>query len=305
MATERRCPICGGAGGADVWDSADASAVRCDRCGAVYLARLTDRARAVARATYETIYARPAVLGDLTRRSYETVLDRFEPLRRTGRIVDVGCGAGGFLAIAARRGWEAIGTEAAPRAGALAAAEGARVLTGDAASREIPDSSVDVVTLWEVIEHVDDPLEVLAECRRLLRPGGFLYLTTPSHSSLQRRILRRRWPRYHLEHLTYFDPRTIAQAIDRAGLRPLRIRTKNFDPFLVAATLIGRTNETCADAPCAAGAPAQPGWAEGGREALRSFIKGGRAGRAIASSVNGLLARFALGDTLVAEAERG
>lgn len=309
MGTEARtCPLCGGAEGRRAWESADADATSCARCGTVYVSRLSDRARGIASATYERIYARDAELGTLTRRSYEAVLDAFEPLRRTGRIVDVGCGAGGFVAVAEGRGWDAIGTEAAPGAGSLAAGSGARVVIGPEASRELPDGSADVVTAWEVIEHVDDPVGLLRECHRLLRRGGLVYLTTPNHASLQRRVLGRAWPRFHLEHLTYFDPRTIALAVARAGLRPVRVRTKNLDPFLIATTFLGRSRAEGADAPGARGTEAEGPeagtWADRGREGLRAFIKSGPAGRAIADAVNGVVGRYGLGDTLVAEAER-
>lgn len=305
MGTERRsCPVCGAVGGSRLWETDDASAVRCARCGTGYLDQRTARAAATAADTYERVYARPARLDPLTVRSYEAVLERFARYRRSRRIVDIGCGAGGFIAVAARHGWEAMGTEAAPGAGELARAAGATVLIGERALDAIEDASADVVTLWEVVEHVDDPVGLLAGSRRILRPGGLVYLTTPNFGSLQRRLLGRRWPRFHLEHETYFDGRTIELAVARAGLRKVRVVTKNFDPFEIASGLLPPAAAGPADAVCRDVDPSRSGWVGSGRQQLRAFAKVTPVGRVVARWLDRVLGATGLGDTLVAEAER-
>ena len=282
-----------------MWRGNGACASRCSQCAFVYLSHLSDAAVAGARATYEAIYARHDPVGEITLDSYRSVLKRFDGDRRTGGLVDIGCGAGAFVVAAARAGWQAIGTEVAQSASRIELAAGARILVGERATAELADGSCDVVTLWEVIEHVDDPVGILREARRLLREGGRLYLTTPNLASLQRRMLGRRWPRYHVEHLSYFDGRSIRRALARAGFAHVETHTKNFDPYLVLAVWQGWT-VVGADAAPHASAPAAE--LARRREGLRYFAKRTPVGRALFYAANTVLGATGLGDTLVAEA---
>lgn len=297
---ERACPLCGAtAARGTVWEDRGTTATQCARCGFVYLCRLCEQAVAEARATYEAIYARHEPISELTLDSYRAILAHFDADRRSGRLVDIGCGAGAFVMAAARAGWDAIGTELAESAARVELAPGAAVLVGEHATANIPSGSSDVVTLWEVIEHLDDPIGMLGEARRLLRDGGRLYLTTPNRMSLQRRLLGSRWPRYHIEHLGYFDPRSIRDALVRAGFARIETRTKNFDPFTVLAVLSGQP-VVGADATPSASAPAAE-LAER-REGLRRFAKRSMVGRVLFRVANTVLGVTGLGDSLVAEA---
>lgn len=298
----RACPLCGGTHGGRVWETVDAIATRCARCGTAYLSYRSDRADAIARETYEQLYGDDEAVSDLTAMSYETALRRFQTYRHTGRILDIGCGAGAFLAVATRAGWEAVGTETASTAGVLGKAAGATVLHGGSASALLPDESLDVVTMWEVIEHVENPLELASEARRLLRPGGLLFLTTPNFASLQRHLLGRRWPRFHLEHLSYFDQGTLSRLLERAGLLVRTAYTKNLDPFVVLSCLLGGPSgaEASADGRyCTRGDEAS-----NGQQILRRLLKTTSMGQLAGRLVNRVLAVGRLGDTLIAEAER-
>lgn len=296
----RSCPSCGEHGGRPLWHDPGATAIRCQHCRLAYVSYLAPETVRRSALTYERIYAGSAEANPLTATSYERVLGQFEPYRALGTVLDIGCGAGAFLLSAVRAGWTAVGTESAANAGVLGRTAGARVLIGERATSELPDRSFDVITLWEVIEHVDGPPALLAEAWRLLRPGGALYLTTPNHYALQRRLLRGRWPRYHAEHLTYYDPRTISLALERAGFGRVRTTTKNFDPFIFIAALQGRPTGTGDEVV----APHQRAWATRGREGLRATLKRSWLGRGALTAANAVLGATGLGDTLVAQAER-
>jgi SAM-dependent methyltransferase len=92
-----------------------------------------------------------------------------------------------------------------------------------ARTSDFGDAAFDIVTLLDVIEHVRDPLGLLGEARRLLRPGGRIALTTPDLSSLSARLLKSRWPYVLPEHVIYFDRGTIRRALRQAGLTPVRV----------------------------------------------------------------------------------
>jgi 2-polyprenyl-3-methyl-5-hydroxy-6-metoxy-1,4-benzoquinol methylase len=138
-----------------------------------------------------------------------------------GRLLDVGCGTGNFLAGMAALGWEATGVEFDD--GALRTArqhKGIMVYPGSVEEQGFSDNSFDAITLSNVIEHVPDPAATLAELKRILAPGGRLVLITPNINSLGHRIFGRCWrglepPR----HLFLFNPLTLEGFAKRAGFR--------------------------------------------------------------------------------------
>jgi SAM-dependent methyltransferase len=141
-----------------------------------------------------------------------------------GRLLDVGCGKGRFLAAARDAGWEVLGVEFAPAsAEAARAAYGIEVAIGDFV--ELPlEGSFDAVTMWHVLEHLPDPFAAVARAAELLRPGGRLVVSVPNIESLQARLGGERW--FHLDlprHLMHFTPRSLSALVARTGMRVERI----------------------------------------------------------------------------------
>jgi SAM-dependent methyltransferase len=89
---------------------------------------------------------------------------------------------------------------------------------------ELPDASFDVAVLWDVIEHVPQPRELVCEIARVLRPGGLIALSTGDVRSWLARLSGPRWHLYTLpEHLSFFSPATIRQLLNSAGFRAERV----------------------------------------------------------------------------------
>ena len=135
-----------------------------------------------------------------------------------GRLLDVGCGQGAFIARMARSGWSVRGVDMDP-----AAVRTARELHGlDIRVGGIESvsgaASVDVITASHVIEHLADPHEFLAHCRRLLAPRGKVILRTPNAESLGHRLYGRNWRGLEApRHLCLFTPRALTNVAIRAG----------------------------------------------------------------------------------------
>lgn len=146
---------------------------------------------------------------------------------RQGRLLDVGCAAGFFLA-EARAHYEVQGVELSAWSSAYARDQlGLPVITGTLEQAALPAARFDIVTLWDVIEHVPQPVPVLAEAARLLAPGGRIVLTTGDWGSAYAQARRERW---HLLtppwHLSFFSRTTLAEAARRAGLRVQHIASE-------------------------------------------------------------------------------
>jgi SAM-dependent methyltransferase len=111
-----------------------------------------------------------------------------------GVLVDVGCGNGEFLAIAAKMGWRALGVEPDAAAATACRAQGFEVFEGVAeAAPSAWTGAVDVLTSSNCIEHIADPRQFLATAHALLKPGGRLWIATPNPQGLGARLFGRCW----------------------------------------------------------------------------------------------------------------
>jgi SAM-dependent methyltransferase len=144
---------------------------------------------------------------------------------RPGRVLEVGCGDGAFLAAAARKGWESIGLDFDAAAVAQASRlPGVTADVGELNGKEYPGSSFDAIVMSNVIEHLANPGETLAECRRLLRPGGRLVIITPNFESLGRKLFKHNWrglepPR----HLYLYAGNSLRSLCRQAGFLDMQI----------------------------------------------------------------------------------
>jgi 2-polyprenyl-3-methyl-5-hydroxy-6-metoxy-1,4-benzoquinol methylase len=277
------CPVCGGRRLVPLRAFRRAHLARCRQCGLVFADRRPSDAELAA---HYGGYSRADYDSPITRRRYRELLAGFEPYRRTGRILDVGCGIGFFLEEARDGGWEAHGTEYERRAVEIVRAKGLSCAQAPIGPDAFEPGSFDVVTAFEVVEHVGDPRAEAAAIAAALRPGGLLYLTTPNFGSLSRRLLRGRWSVVsYPEHLSYFTPSTLAAWLARAGFVPVRVTTTGVSLARLRRGL-----------PSPAGSGA--GAAQRSDEGLREQIEGSRALRTAKRAVEAALGATRTGDTI-------
>lgn len=210
-------------------------AVRCARCGT---ARLDPRPPedVLARAHGPGTYARAEEDGDGVGARLDALsrdaAARADAAGRRGRLLDVGCGDGRFLAAMAALGWQGMGTETDAEAARLARRR-TGVVVHEGPLEELETSGgFDMVSLLHVLEHVPDPRQTLVAAHRLLRPGGVLFLALPNAGSLEATLFRSAW--YHLDlprHLWGFTPRTLVRLVEESGFA---VRSLDYLPFLFA-----------------------------------------------------------------------
>lgn len=157
-----------------------------------------------------------------------------------GRLLDVGAASGVLVEEASASGFDAVGVEPSRPLAQRARDAGQQVLTGTLPHPELDGQEFDVVTLVDVIEHVDAPIDLLERCRAQLRAGGRLVVVTPDSRSVAARVLGRRWWHRRLAHVGYFDRSTLTRALGEAGFAPERwARPRWYFPvgYLVARVL--------------------------------------------------------------------
>jgi SAM-dependent methyltransferase len=150
-----------------------------------------------------------------------------------GSVLEIGCGPGLMLAAFRRRGWRVLGIERDKAAAQSALQRGLEVVTTPIEA--LPAGArFDLIIMFHVLEHMDQPVALLRECADRLAPGGLLIVNVPNFSSWQSRFAGPKW--LHLDvprHVIHFTPSTLAATLQRAGLviNETRFASLEHDPY--------------------------------------------------------------------------
>lgn len=154
---------------------------------------------------------------------------------KPGKLLDVGCGTGYFLAGMKASGWQAEGIE--PDKGAAKEAEmrSACKVYGEAELDLFSESSFDLITMWHVLEHVSDPVGRIRQLKRILKPGGRLIIAVPNHSSLDARHYTSFWAAWDVpRHLNHFVPTDLKKLMEVEGFSFIGMKGMPLDAFYIS-----------------------------------------------------------------------
>jgi len=228
------CPLCGSSSSTHRVTKHGFTYVTCNGCRFVYVnPQMTQEA---IRDVYNDEDLRefffkelllPHVEGD-QQPEFETRLDQLQKLvqKPNPRLLDIGCAAGLFLSLAGQRGFDAEGLELNQLyVEYIKSHRPVRVHPKLLEEMRYPSGSFDVVTLWDVLEHLPEPVETLKEIVRVLQLDGILALTTINHDCINEKILGHRW-RYYMppDHLCSFTPPLLTPLLAQCGFTVLNVQ---------------------------------------------------------------------------------
>jgi len=165
--------------------------------------------------------------------AHRPLLEKIESLAPKGLLLDVGAGLGWLLAAARERGWKVAGTELNQSLIEYARDKlDLEVTRGHLRDLGFRDRYCEVVTMFDVLEHVFDVEDTLAELRRILKPEGLLVIRVPNVGSLRARIDLESWSHLNPGHISYFSDATLSALLTRFGFEVLEIESWIPDSFV-------------------------------------------------------------------------
>lgn len=225
-----RCDLCGGATSDLLFDKEGFRHVRCRSCGLVFVNPRLKSHLEWQKASGTGTMGESLLTRSQLRRIYRE-LKSFEPYRKLNRILEVGAGRGWLLEQATSGGWETWAVEV--NAQALKHLQNRnihRILDQPAERFTVPPASMDVVRMWDVIEHLESPRQALKQVRASLRLGGLVRISTTNFASASLWANGPEWVYLNgADHIHLFEPRTISLLLNAVGFSRIQIRTRSFN----------------------------------------------------------------------------
>jgi 2-polyprenyl-3-methyl-5-hydroxy-6-metoxy-1,4-benzoquinol methylase len=243
----RHCPICHHQNYDLLYQPAKSPGpvVRCQNCGLIYVSTILS-AKAIIQdgpvgVQPESDLAHSSEISDLEGCwEYDLLPDKLEekPVIRInaldalshihayrkppGRILDFGCGWGFFLDVAQENGWEAFGLEPLPGHATYARANfNATIITDILREDTFPEKYFDIVTSFQVFEHLPTPCEDLKRLHKMMKQDGIVMIEVPNIDTWSVKLLGKRHRHFVQDHLNFFSKDTLAQMLEQNGFKVL------------------------------------------------------------------------------------
>lgn len=131
---------------------------------------------------------------------------------KEGRLLDIGCGVGDFLHTAEEHGWNCTGVEPSEEAKNIARKRIKADIIASEDLEKLPDASFDLITMWHVLEHVDDLKWQVEQLQRLVKPQGRIVIAVPNYKSYDAQFYKELWAAYDVpRHLSHFNKTTLTK----------------------------------------------------------------------------------------------
>lgn len=217
--------------------------IKCDHCGLVFTVPRPSPEEIGKYYVSDNYYSHQQNKNGFIPRIYETVKSLNIKKKvayaignlQKGRLLDIGCGVGDFLCCVKGFGWDVTGIEPSLHAKAIAKERLGFMPLDPSESALLTDQSFDVITMWHVLEHVDDLKSQTSELKRLLKPGGRLIIALPNFQSFDCQYYKENWAAWDVpRHLNHFSPEVIQSIFSSIGFKILDIQKLRWDAFYIS-----------------------------------------------------------------------
>lgn len=198
--------------------------VKCNKCGFLFINPRKEISEIA------DSYSKTDELGYSSQREQRirTFERKLQPIKRfiaKGSIIDVGCASGEFLYVAKRHGWQTYGIEVNKELADMGRKKlGIDIFNGILEDANIPEQSYNVATLFDVIEHLPQPVITLNRIHQILKDNGLLVINFPDVGSLTARLFKKRWWFFLEDHISYFNKKTLRMLLEKANFKVLSVK---------------------------------------------------------------------------------
>ena len=231
----KACPLCEQTG-AQEWLSApdrlhgrqqNYTLVRCSACSVVWLSN-APRADEMHHHYSDAYHHLISAAGETAPGRWQSRKEELARFKQSGALLDLGCSSGSFLESLRGGSWELYGIELSPDCAKRAETRsGAKVFVGDILEAPFPPESFDVITCFDVLEHLYEPRRVMAKVTEWLKPGGIFYIFVPNIDSAEARVFGSYWCGLELpRHLFHYSPTSFRYLAKMVGLQEVSLETR-------------------------------------------------------------------------------
>ncbi|MDR2199725.1 MAG: class I SAM-dependent methyltransferase [Deltaproteobacteria bacterium] len=233
LVRSRNCPVCGEAPGPGLFIKDGFRHVRCPRCGLIYVSLILREDILIRYWREETAWLsvlHSSPQSDMDALKYQYGLDLAQSLLKEdeapGALLDIGAGTGDFVLKAREGGWDATALELNLETADYLEREGIQVIVKPLELSDLEGSSFNLITLWEVLEHLTDPRIILQKTRRILKDSGLLLIVVPNAGSLVTRILHEKSNTFggH-SHLNHFNVESLTLLLNDLDFEIVELET--------------------------------------------------------------------------------
>ena len=155
--------------------------------------------------------------------------------KEKGKALDIGCGVGDILHTMEQHGWDCTGVEPSEDAKVIAKKRIKGQLLSSEEQENLPDSSFDIITMWHVLEHVDDIRWQIQQLHRLCKPGGRIIIALPNYKSYDGQYYKAEWAAYDVpRHLNHFNKETLIRFFEESHLKYIKTEKLRWDAYYIS-----------------------------------------------------------------------
>lgn len=228
------CPVCGQAGAQEWLRAPDRfhgrqqryALVRCPACSLVWLSHPPGPNEMDPHYT-DAYHRLISAAGENSQARWGFRKEALAKYKQSGTLLDLGCSSGSFLEFMRSDSWRLFGIEMSVDCARTAESRsGAQVFVGNILDAPFPRETFDVITCFDVLEHLYEPRRVMARVGEWLKPGGIFYVLIPNVDSAEGRVFGSYWHGLELpRHLFHYSPASLKFLAESAGLRKLSLET--------------------------------------------------------------------------------